>query len=368
MKALLLAVLLACVPALQAQDVDLEERAARLRHLADSTTDVTLKAEALYRLATLHLDRADVAGSRAILEELAQLRAAESDWRIGLSGRVLDAEEADEAFGHINTMKIPRISMDDLPVSQAFAHLRQLAREQDPDFHLNLLLLMPPTTVEDALEPRITLDMDNIPLNDAIRHISHSAGLNCRWEEHAVLVADTSIPIEPLENVLLPADPGLADMPDFFLKPEGSPEGATAFYVPHRSAFLLRNTPANLKKILGNIRFIRIQHHSILLVCDVVTPDLDAERRLSVTSVDQVGVVCSGNYCRGRKLTAAIVDRHANHVQVEVELFMPEFPAAPFTGSIEARDGQLIRLTLMREGDPATLDVVIGTYLFPGDP
>ena len=116
----------------------------------------------------------------------------------------------------LKTIIIPKISFEDVPVSTAVAYLKRVARQQDPDgAGVNFMLILKPAkkvaraeegkkegdgesweeeeeeeAVEENSEPTVTLDMDNIPLGDAIRFIGMQTGLAHVVEEHAVVLMD----------------------------------------------------------------------------------------------------------------------------------------------------------------------------------
>ncbi len=139
-----------------------------------------------------------------------------------------------------------------------------------------------PTPTADAT---ITIDMDNIPLEDAIRYIAHSGNLKYRVEQYAVIIADPSIPIEQLETRFYPVDAGFmraevtrsiggfaddddddddaggAVDPRQFFESLGVefPQGARISHDPRTSKLIVTNTPESLRKVEEILRELNVQ-------------------------------------------------------------------------------------------------------------
>ncbi len=57
----------------------------------------------------------------------------------------------------------------------------------------------------------ITLNMNNIPLGEAIRYICLGAGLKYKVESNAVIIADSSVPLDDMETRFYPVEAGVLD-------------------------------------------------------------------------------------------------------------------------------------------------------------
>ena len=62
-----------------------------------------------------------------------------------------------------------------------------------------------------AAQRTITMNMDNIPLGEIIRYICLGANLKWRIEEHAVIIADKSVPLETMETRFYNVEAGVLD-------------------------------------------------------------------------------------------------------------------------------------------------------------
>lgn len=62
-----------------------------------------------------------------------------------------------------------------------------------------------------AAERTITMDMDNIPLGEAIRYICMGSALKFKIESNAVIIADRSVPIDEMETRFFSVEAGVLD-------------------------------------------------------------------------------------------------------------------------------------------------------------
>jgi len=120
----------------------------------------------------------------------------------------------------LQSIIIPKIQFADTSVTTVFEFLKQQSRLQDPKGSgVNFLLILKPqkqavkleskdaALAETVKEPKITMDMDNLPLEDAIRFVCTQAGLVHVVEPHAVVVMDKAVTREKLELRIFNVDP-----------------------------------------------------------------------------------------------------------------------------------------------------------------
>ncbi len=111
-----------------------------------------------------------------------------------------------------------------------------------------------------ATIPTVTMVVDDISLDEAIRYICRAANLKYRVEKYAVVIASQDIPLDevetriyPLEQEALEAIGGGEDvdavMEHFRSRGVGFPTGAKIVYDSNISRLVATNTPENLKKI-----------------------------------------------------------------------------------------------------------------------
>ena len=203
----------------------------------------------------------------------------------------------------LNGIIIPSVDFRDATVRQAVGFLQQRSRdldttEDDPERRgINIVLKLPPTSapapdslmVEDAAvastgysaDSRITLNLSNVPLYEALRYVATLAGLKVKVEPFAVSVVPLSEPTDALQQREFKVPPGFitggpsAEVEPAaqaggdtgiagggarlavrqgardFLEAQGVefPPGASANFNPGSSRLVVRNTAPNLDLI-----------------------------------------------------------------------------------------------------------------------
>ena len=201
----------------------------------------------------------------------------------------------------LNRIIIPRVDLRDATVRQAINFLQQRSRELDTTESnadsrgVNIVLKLPsgaaatPVVNEIGGEPvaaapspdnRITLNLSNVPLYEALRYVATLAGLKVKVEPFAVSIVPLSEPTDTLEQREFKVPPGFISgtgtegteqvaqagratedgsaiklgariLAKDFLESQGVefPPGASANFIPGRSRLVVRNTAANLDLI-----------------------------------------------------------------------------------------------------------------------
>ncbi len=203
----------------------------------------------------------------------------------------------------LNGIIIPSVDFRDATVRQAVGFLQQRSRdldtsEDDPERRgINIVLKLPPTSAPapDSLEvesatvastgynadSRITLNLSNVPLYEALRYVATLAGLKVKVEPFAVSVVPLSEPTDTLQQREFKVPPGfITGGPSAeaesatqaggdtgmagggarlavrqgardFLEAQGVefPPGASANFNPGSSRLVVRNTAPNLDLI-----------------------------------------------------------------------------------------------------------------------
>jgi general secretion pathway protein D len=203
-------------------------------------------------------------------------------------------------IARLNEIIIPRIDFRDATVRQAVSFLQQQSRSLetgvDGQSGINIVLKLPSATAPaapptdefaDAPAPttsptdaRITLNLNNVPLFEALRYVATLAGLKVKVEPFAVSIVPLSEPTDTLEQREFKVPPGFitgtgssdADSAVFagrgeddeggprlaarqgakeFLESQGVefPPGASANFIPGSSRLVVRNTAPNLDLI-----------------------------------------------------------------------------------------------------------------------
>jgi general secretion pathway protein D len=223
-------------------------------------------------------------------------------------GRQQDARGTDEIVAKLNSIIIPKIDLNDSPVSEAIEYLKQKSAEQSPDKRgVNIFLKLgssapvtaPAVTVPGvipgalpgvgsvqpaapATEPHVTLSLNHVPLYVALDYLSKLANLKLKIDPYAVSIVPLSEPTDILitkeykvppsfipqklndTNSSIPM-PGAATSSENaprvgskynakdYLQLQGVqfPDGASANYIPMGSKLVVRNTRDNIDLIDG---------------------------------------------------------------------------------------------------------------------
>jgi len=186
----------------------------------------------------------------------------------------------------LNTIRIPKVQFVDASVQEAVQFLRLRSRELDtlesnPE-EKGVNIILKPGAEEQISAPRISLDLTNVPLAEALRYITDLAGLKFKIEPYAVVVVPITdvtddlytrnfrVPPTFLETAndgggggaeLDPFAPAATDDGGGSIKPRKSarqvleergvifPQGASAFFNATTSQLIVRNTQGNLELI-----------------------------------------------------------------------------------------------------------------------
>ena len=202
-------------------------------------------------------------------------------------------------IARLNRIVIPRVEFRDATVRQAVSFLQQRSRdldttESDPERRgVNIVLKLPATPSAPPVtgiegesaaptfspDSRITLNLTNVPLYEALRYVATLAGLKVKVEPFAVSIVPLSEPTDTLEQREFKVPPGfIASGPSGegeqqavagrpldsggarlsvrqnakdFLESQGVefPPGASANFNPGSSRLVIRNTAPNLDLI-----------------------------------------------------------------------------------------------------------------------
>lgn len=234
-------------------------------------------------------------------------KAWERPRRRFIEARTTDSTALDEErrgtelmIGRLNRIIIPRVDFRDATVRQAVSFLQQRSRdldtsENDPERRgINIVVKLPtaapppPSTLEVEGESpvasiptgdsRITLNLSNVPLYEALRYVATLAGLKVKVEPFAVSLVPLSEPTDVLEQREFKVPPGFITGVSGEAEPEAAagrqvnaggarlgarlgakdflesqginfPPGTSANFNPGTSRLVVRNTAENLDLI-----------------------------------------------------------------------------------------------------------------------
>lgn len=176
----------------------------------------------------------------------------------------------------LRSITIPTIEFTDATITEAIEYIRQRAQDLDPDPDPNtrgVNIVVQPGAADAA--PRISLNVRQVPLGEALRYITDLAGLTYQIDAFAVIVVPPTglvgtlytrryrVPPDFIRSAQMDDGGGPADDP-FFQPTQRGParppnaqdvlgaqgvvfgEGASAFYDASTSTLVVRNTQAQL--------------------------------------------------------------------------------------------------------------------------
>lgn len=120
----------------------------------------------------------------------------------------------------LTTIVLPRVRFEEASVKEVFTFVKEQARSLDLDTEhpFNFVFKCAP----EALDRKVTLDMDRIPLGEAIRYICMGSDLSYRVDGYAIVVSDGTAEKERMTGRVFTVDPSLftpkqkpADSPTF---------------------------------------------------------------------------------------------------------------------------------------------------------
>ena len=216
-------------------------------------------------------------------------------------GRQQDIRGTDQIVAKLNSIIIPKIDLNDSPVSEAVEYLKQKSVEQDPNHKgVNIFLKLgsqtsaplpqagpstagataSPSSTTATTEPHITLALSHVPLYVALDYISKLCNLKLKIDPYAVSIVPLSeptdimvtkeyqvpptfIPPKPMDSgTALPqagSAPSAANSPRVaarynaqdYLVSQGVefPVGSSANYLSAGSKLVVRNTRDNIDQI-----------------------------------------------------------------------------------------------------------------------
>jgi beta-lactamase regulating signal transducer with metallopeptidase domain len=190
------------VPTLEADAVKLDVkvkltslRSGSLIHVRDSKASVSLEAgqtlvlaggqgEAMDRQMVIFIETHQVVpggGGRAP----AEARGAAS------SLRTAPTREVPRAYTDPATLILPRFEFRDATVAECLDYLRRKSRELDAAGNRGVNFVLVPRT--DGSDPRISLSLQDIPLDEALKYVATLARLEIAYEPHAILLRESPV-------------------------------------------------------------------------------------------------------------------------------------------------------------------------------
>lgn len=237
------------------------------------------KSELVIASAPPHLDVAERAVSEVLTEsERRQMASPQHGQQLSAESYLVGTEKRRQALmARLDSIIIPRISLQGASIQEALAVLRQKSREMDgaesrrDGDGVNIVLADGGQPIPDS----VTMDLNGISMSEALRHVTELAGMTYRVDENAVVV----VPITDLssgmytETYKIPAsfmrrqdysDDPLAMKVNSMtsrtvLEKAGIPfpEGSAANYLPLSNQLVVRNTRPNLDAVSAFVASLR---------------------------------------------------------------------------------------------------------------
>ncbi len=192
---------------------------------------------------------------------------------------------------------IDRIDFEDVSIATAAKYLKERSKEKDPEkVGVNIVLrgrINQPITAEGdevvmeevtttgtggqgdgeeiTIQP-LTMMVDNIPLESAIKYICNQANLKYRIEKYAVVIASPDVKLEDVETKIYPIEKDVINLgtdenikSSFENRGISFPAGAAIVYDESIGRLIVTNTPENLQKIESIIKEMNIVDPQVLI-------------------------------------------------------------------------------------------------------
>lgn len=185
---------------------------------------------------------------------------------------------------------IDRIDFEDVSIATAAKYLKERSKEKDPEkIGVNIVLrgkINQPIAAEgeEPLEEEVTTEgegttvqpltmmVDNIPLEAAIKYICNQANLKYRIEKYAVVIASPDVKLEDVETKIYPIEKDFINLgtdenikSSFESRGISFPAGAAIVYDESIGRLIVTNTPENLQKIEDIIKEMNIVDPQVLI-------------------------------------------------------------------------------------------------------
>ena len=124
-------------------------------------------------------------------------------------GHQQETKGTDQIVAKLNSIIIPKIELNDSPMSEAVEYLKQKGRDQDPEKKgVNIFLKLAPTAdggsksesknTGSAAEPTINLSLNHVPLYVALEYVSKLANMKLKVDPYAVSIVPLTEPTDVL--------------------------------------------------------------------------------------------------------------------------------------------------------------------------
>lgn len=100
---------------------------------------------------------------------------------------------------------VREVDFEEASIDQIVEWIRHYSARVDPEgVGINVLVRRGDEDRGPSQTARVTLALSNVPLSEMIRYVCMAAGMNYRFEETAVIIADPSVPMAKMETRFYP--------------------------------------------------------------------------------------------------------------------------------------------------------------------
>jgi len=139
----------------------------------------------LMKDAMTALEAGDLNGAKALFEAVVYAHPSNAQARRQLALVTQKLVKTQALQSRLHAIVLPKVELNDASVREAFTYMVQLInRSATGGFQLNTVWLVP-----EDYQQNVTLRLDAIPSNDALRLVADAAGLDITFDEHAVRVS-----------------------------------------------------------------------------------------------------------------------------------------------------------------------------------
>ncbi|MBT3378496.1 MAG: hypothetical protein HN742_25185 [Lentisphaerae bacterium] len=106
-----------------------------------------------------------------------------------------------DLYARVNELMIPKMDVEDMPITEVFEFLRKESKRLDPDHAgVNFFFKLRPGQKETVMQREVTMSFAKLSLAEVIRYVCMAADLNYTIEDRAVIIADVKTPLSKMET------------------------------------------------------------------------------------------------------------------------------------------------------------------------
>ncbi len=134
---------------------------------------------------------------------------------LGLTAALVqvDAAQRPNAMARKASMLvIPHLDVEDMPLIEVIRHLRKESRRLDPERKgVNFFIKFHPARAQQTKQRLVSMSFTKLSIEEIVKYLCLTTGLQYRMEESAILIADKSVAIDKMETRFYNVAAGVLD-------------------------------------------------------------------------------------------------------------------------------------------------------------